>query len=127
MYMYVYIYKHMYKYLYVQMCTDIPKQKKTMVFTFNGFRLWEAKMGRVSEETRVKKTKIKQWATPGPPHPHDFNVAGTCCYACWVGRRGSKNGTRHHPNIEIMGVWGAGLSLVSLGSLALALLAPSLA
>ena len=82
-------------------------------------------MGRVSEETHVKKTKIKQWATPGPSHPLFCNVEGTSCSACWVGRRGSKNGTRHHPNIEIMGVWGASLSGVSLCSLLLALLAPS--
>ena len=63
MFIYVYIY------IYIHMYTDIPKQKKTTVFTFNGFRLWEAKMGRVSEETRATKTKIKPWATPGPPHP----------------------------------------------------------
>ena len=47
--------------------TDPNQNNK--VFTFNGFRLWEAKMGRVSEETRATKTKIKPWATPGPPHP----------------------------------------------------------
>ena len=102
-----------------------PSKKKTTVFTFNGFRLWEAKMGRVIEETRAKKTKIKTWATPGPPHPLNFNVAETYFYGCWVGRTGRKNGTRHHPNIEIKGVWGASLSSASLCSLLLAFLAHS--
>ena len=94
-------------------------------FTFTGFRLWEAKMGRVSEETRAKKKQNKSMGHARPPHPLFFNVAKTHCYACWMGRRGSKNGTPHHPNIAIMGVWGASLSSLALCSLVLALLAPS--
>ena len=67
------------------MYTDRPTQKKTTVFSFNGFRLWEAKMGRISEETRAKKTKIKPLATPVPPHPLFSMLRGRLVlHAEWV-------------------------------------------